>query len=293
MDLEGKKRHVNIKNVARRQIANPYKTLRHLYLTKMVSMAAIHIAYGLHQNFIRHLFQQKAIKGRDITGMSLFVRINNCDFKYLQGIGSGKFLLQPGVTIPKHLISSTPPTSLTILEDFLCYQFRKRHTVTGDGNCFFRACSHQLYSTEVYHSELRQSLQEYIQDNYSKYEIYWLDCNLSYSDHVQQLKTQGTWATQLELQAFCDSICLPIFVCSPNVQTRAYCWGKFTPSTHNRNAGINLPLSGLPFTVDHLEIAHSSTRDHYDSIVQYRDQAPPLQAPAITPRLVASIDLIS
>ena len=66
--------------------------------------------------------------------------------------------------------------------------------------------------------------------------------------------------------------------------------GKFTPSTHNRNAGITLPLSGLPFTVDHLEIAQSSTRDHYDSIVQYRDQAPPLQAPAITPRLVASID---
>ena len=121
-------------------------------------MAAIHIAYGLHQNFIRHLFQQKAIKGRDITGMSLFVRINNCDFKYLQGIGSGKFLLQPGVTIPKHLISSTPPTSL---DDFLYYQSRKRHTVTGDATASLGhvhiSCTQQKYTTLSYDSHYRST----------------------------------------------------------------------------------------------------------------------------------------
>ena len=165
--------------------------------------------------------------------------------------------------------------------------------MTGDGNCFFRACSHQIYGTETHHTDLRQLLQHYIQDNYSKYEKYWLDRSVSYSEHVQHLKDLGTWATQLELQAFSDYICCPIFVCSPNTQTRTYGWEKFTPSTNNSSSNIALPSSGLPFTVDHLEIAHSSTRDHYDSIVPYRDQAPPLQAPVITPRLVASIDLIT
>ena len=90
---------------------------------------------------------------------------------------------------------------------------------------------------------------------------------ISYSQHLQQLKSLGSWGTQLELQAFCDYLCLPLFVCSPNFQTRAYCWGRFTPSTHTRSPNVILPLSGLPFTVDHLEIANSSTGDHYDSVV--------------------------
>ena len=198
----------------------------------------------------------------------------------LQGIGNGRFILPPGVTLPKHLIPSTPSTSLTHLDDFLYYQSRRRHTVLGDGNCLFRVVSHQLYATEDFHAQLRQSLHHYIEQNKSKYEAYWIDSTTSYSHHLQQLKMLGSWGTQLELQAFCDYLCLPLFVCSPNSQTRAYSWGKFTPYTHNSSPAVTLPLSGLPFTVGHLEIAHSSTGDHYDSVVPYSEHSSPLSAPA-------------
>ena len=142
-------------------------------------------------------------------------------------------------------------------------------------------------------SSVSHCMHQYIEQNKSKYEAYWIDPTISYSQHLQQLKSLGSWGTQLELQAFCDYLCLPLLVCSPNFQTRAYCWGRFTPSTHTRSPNVTLPLSGLPFTVDHLEIAHSSTGDHYDSVVPYSEHSSPLQAPVITPRLVASIDLIS
>ena len=151
------------------------------------------------------------------------------------------FILPPGVTLPKHLILSTPSASLTHLDDFLYYQSRRCHTVLGDGNCLFRACSHQLYATEDFHAQLRQSLHQYIEQNKSKYEAYWIDPTISYSQHLQQLKSLGSWGTQLELQAFCDYLCLPLFVCSPNFQTRAYCWGRFTPSTHTRSPNVTLP----------------------------------------------------
>ena len=39
----------------------------------------------------------------------------------LQGIGSGRFILPPGVTLPQYLIPSTPSTSLTHLDNFLYY----------------------------------------------------------------------------------------------------------------------------------------------------------------------------
>ena len=62
---------------------------------------------------------------------------------------------------------------------------------------------------------------------------------------------------------------------------------------NNSSPDVKLPISGLPFTAGHLEIAHSSTGDHYDSVVPYSEHSSPLQSPAITQRLVASIDLIS
>ena len=172
------------------------------------------------------------------------------------------------------------------------YQSCRCHIVLGDGNCLFRAFSHQLYSTEDFLAQLHQSLHQYIDQNKSKYEAYWIHPTISYSYHLEQIKRLGCWGTQLELKAFCDYLCLPLFFCSPNSHTRAYSWGKFAPSTHKRSPAVTLLHTGLPFTVAHIEIAHSSTRNHYDSIVPYSGHSSPLQAPVITQRLVASIDLI-
>ena len=145
------------------------------------------------------------------------------------------------MTLPKHLIPSTPSKSLTHPDDFLYDQSRQRHRVLGDGNCLFRVFSHQLYGTEELHARLRQSLHHYIEENKSKYEAYWIDSTVSYSRHLEQVKCLGSWGTQLELQAFCDYLSLPLYVCSPNSQTRAYRWEKFVPSTQTSSPGVMLP----------------------------------------------------
>lgn len=40
----------------------------------------------------------------------------------------------------------------------------KVQTIKGDGNCFFRAVSHQLYGTQEHHKKLRQDLYKYLND---------------------------------------------------------------------------------------------------------------------------------
>ena len=209
----------------------------------------------------------------------------------IQGIGSGQYILPPGVTLPKHLVPCKPSPSLTNLDDFLYSQSRQRHCVLGDGNCMFRAISHQLYATEDHHAQLRQCLCQSIEQNKINYEVYWIDSSVSYTNHLQQLMHQGSWGTQLELKAISDYLSVPLFLCSPHVSTRAYRWVKYAPSLSTSRQDMTLPPFTLPFTVNHIEIAHSSTEDHFDSVTPYNASSPSLQVPMMTPGIVATITL--
>ena len=197
--------------------------------------------------------------------------------------------MPPGVTIPKHLIPYKPSSQLTNRGDFLYTQSRKCRSVLGDGNCLFRAVSHQLYGSEDQHLQIRHSLCNFIEQNQSKYEPYWIDLTTSFSSHLKDIKNAGCWGTGLEIKACSDYLLTPVFVCSPDVTTGAYRWEKFSPTPSSSGTCIaNLPT--FPFTVDHIEIAHSSSRDHYDSIISYSDTPPSLLSPPMfRTKVVASL----
>lgn len=183
-----------------------------------------------------------------------------------------------------------PSSQLTNRDDFLYFQSRKCHHVLGDGNCMFRAISHQLYGTEDQHLQIRHALHNFIEENKANYEGYWIDSTISYSSHLQHIKNPGSWGTELELKAVSDYLFLPTFVCSPNVTTKAYRWEKFNPSRSISGACKLSKVPSLPFTLRHIELAHSSTRDHYDSIVPYNSSTvTSLSPPTFRPRVVASM----
>ena len=164
----------------------------------------------------------------------------------------------------------------------------------GDGNCLFRALSHQVYGTEDKHLQFRLFIQEFIEQNKDKYEPYWINPEVtnhaqqlvSYAHHLQEMKKPGVWGTLLELKAFSDLLSYPLFICSPEIKTRAYKWNKIVPTPSGQR--LTLPLS---FTADHIELAHSSSRDHYDSVVPYNSSTL-LPCPVLTPGVVATINLI-
>ena len=195
------------------------------------------------------------------------------------------YILPPGVTLPAHLIPCKPPSKLLDRDDFLHSQLRKCHHVLGDGNCLFRAVSHQLYGTEEKHLEIRMSLIDFINQNKSKYEQFWIDSNSTFSEHMDSIKNPGSWGTELELKACSDYLSIPVFVCTPDLKSNAYRWEKFNPFSW---ASGSSQLDLLPFTEGHIELAHNSTRDHYDSIVPY-DNHSLLSLPTFRTKTVASL----
>ena len=122
----------------------------------------------------------------------------------LQGIGNGTLILTPGATIPAQLVPHSNTTRLsTDLNDFLNTQGRRCHAVVEDGNCMFRAISHQVFGLEDKHSEVRFAIQDTIQVNLELYRCLWIG-NGTFSEHVNNIKSCGIWGTQVELQAASD-----------------------------------------------------------------------------------------
>lgn len=72
--------------------------------------------------------------------------------------------------------------------------------VSNDGNCFFRAVSDQLYGTEEHHMSLREGTCEYLLENKEHYQ-HFVDDEQSFDEYVSDMKTDGVWADNLELQA--------------------------------------------------------------------------------------------
>ena len=67
----------------------------------------------------------------------------------------------PRSLVPKYAPSST----LTDVESFLMSQCRLVHDALPDGNCMFRALSHQLYGGDQHHVHVRSMLLEVIESN--------------------------------------------------------------------------------------------------------------------------------
>ena len=115
--------------------------------------------------------------------------------------------------------SFNPPSKLTDVDDFLMSQDRSAHLILPDGNCLFRALSHQLYGCEKYHVELRNILLHVLQGNFTTYKSFWIEDTpqgkVTFQEHLKNLTKLGSWGTQVEIQAASDCY-MAIFVCSSN-----------------------------------------------------------------------------
>ena len=172
--------------------------------------------------------------------------------------------------MPTSLVSmSTTPSTLTDVESFVTSQNRCVHDVLPDGNCMFRALSHQLYGSNEHHIYLRSMLLEVIQHNYITYQPYWIEDmpwgKVTFAEHVQELACAGSWGTHLELQAISDCFHVTVFVCSPNAFGIIQWERKATPKNHGTIFIPPLSLQPIfPFTHTHVELCYNS--HHYRSV---------------------------
>ena len=120
---------------------------------------------------------------------------------------SGDIELNPG---PVQNNSPTRLSSNVVLQQRLrCFQLRP-FDVGGDGDCFFRAVSHQLYGNPERHFEVRAAGIAYMRDNPERFiesntEISWLE-------YLNNMSMQGTWGDAMIIQAVADQLKLKITI---------------------------------------------------------------------------------
>lgn len=70
--------------------------------------------------------------------------------------------------------------------------------IEGDGNCLFRAVSHQLFLNEEKHEELRQRCVEHLIHHKDRFQLF---CPDDFDQHINQMRHLSTWGDDLEIRA--------------------------------------------------------------------------------------------
>ncbi|KAK5804188.1 hypothetical protein PVK06_031837 [Gossypium arboreum] len=81
--------------------------------------------------------------------------------------------------------------------------------VQGDGNCQFRALSHQLFHTPDNHKIVRRQIVNQLKSNPEAYEGY---VPMDYTDYLKKMSKSGEWGDHVTLQAAADRYGVRIFV---------------------------------------------------------------------------------
>ena len=71
--------------------------------------------------------------------------------------------------------------------------------IEGDGNCLFRAVSHQLYFNQKRHHELRLKAVDHLIAHRNRFEQFCFDED--FDTHVEEMRKPSTWGDDLEVRA--------------------------------------------------------------------------------------------
>ena len=84
-------------------------------------------------------------------------------------------------------------------------------SIDTDGNCFFRAVSHQIYVTTKYDEEVRRQAVEHIRDNIGNY-INFIEDDENIIEYLDRMQHPGEWATNAAIQATVDALQVDILI---------------------------------------------------------------------------------
>ncbi|XP_059154091.1 uncharacterized protein LOC131939653 isoform X2 [Physella acuta] len=125
-------------------------------------------------------------------------------------------------------VSPTPSYPIySVLKPALAKESRQIDYVRGDGNCFFRALSKQLYKTDEYHKAVRNLVVDLIATNKSKF-AQFVDGE-DVQEHVDRMSEDHCWATTCEIYAAATLLQREIYMYTPNHRNDKYTWLLFRP----------------------------------------------------------------
>eukprot|EP00760_Papus_ankaliazontas_P021934 PhM_4_TR18767/c2_g2_i1/m.4342 len=91
----------------------------------------------------------------------------------------------------------------------------EEHLCKDDGNCMFRAVSHQLYLDEHYHPHLRAVVVEYLRAHRDDY-VFYFDNETAFELYCLELETQNAWGDEITLRVLAEALGVTIHVITSN-----------------------------------------------------------------------------
>ena len=130
---------------------------------------------------------------------------------------SGDVELNPGPTdqyFNAMSRSSLSTNSVSLLETRLAQLGRTALDVGGDGDCFFKAVSHQIYGNPNNHFYVRSVGVQYLVHNPERF----IESNTEYSwqHYLTQMSCPGTWADAIIIQAVANCLNLSVYIAESN-----------------------------------------------------------------------------
>ena len=120
---------------------------------------------------------------------------------------SGDIELNPGPVQNNSLTQL--PSNIVLQQRLRRFQLRP-FDVGGDGDCFFRAVSHQLYGNPEQHLEVRAAGIAYMRDHPER--LIESNTENSWLEYLNNMSMQGSWGDAIIIQAVADQLKLKIII---------------------------------------------------------------------------------
>ena len=86
-------------------------------------------------------------------------------------------------------------------------------SMQDDGNCQFRALSHELYGHQIHHMAVREAVVAYLKKHPEQFEAF---ASEDWSKYIGSMSESRTWGDELTLRAACDCFAVSIYVVTTN-----------------------------------------------------------------------------
>lgn len=149
-----------------------------------------------------------------------------------------------------------------IFEDKLYERGMHIFKVAGDGNCLFRAVSHQLFGTDESHAELRALCVSHMQAYAKRFKLFCED----FDRHVESMSMLGTWGTEMEIRALEEINDMLICIYSSESS-----FGKLQPLNTNFD---DFSLYDASITTAPPILLSYHGHNHYNSILNEKNPVP-------------------
>ncbi|CAF4003927.1 unnamed protein product, partial [Rotaria sordida] len=164
-----------------------------------------------------------------------------------------KFLSNLKEAIPLSELSISDCTFHSLTEQLKVLNLRTI-AIIGDGNCFFRAISHQLFGNQTYHRRLRSDAITYIRRNSSAFESFVSGEDNTIDDYIFRMKKENTYADHLIIMATTT-------ILNQNIIIHEY--GKRP-----------LLIPGSDYIDRQLHISYNPYNQHYESVKDFDGTIP-------------------